>query len=129
MRCGEHSGSASLTTRSAPGRGSWCRLVVGLNNDASTRRLKGPDRPIQTEAARAQVLASLATVDLVVIFSGDTPLDLIEAIRPDVLVKGADYALEAVVGADVVQGYGGRVLLVEMEPGHSTTATIARMAR
>ena len=121
-----HPGHVSLLSQA---RQACDRLVVGLNNDASTGRLKGPDRPIQTEAARAQVLASLATVDLVVIFPGDTPLDLIEAIRPDVLVKGADYALDAVVGADVVQAYGGRVLLIDLEPGHSTTATIARMVK
>ena len=78
-------------------------------------------------AARAAVLASLASVDLVVIFGEDTPLALIEAIKPDVLVKGADYTVETVVGADVVQANGGRVLLIELEPGHSTTATIARM--
>ncbi len=121
-----HPGHVSLLSKA---RQACDRLVVGLNNDASARRLKGADRPIQPEAARAAVLASLATVDLVVIFSEDTPLDLIEAIRPDVLVKGADYALDAVVGADLVQGYGGRVLLVDLEPGHSTTATIARMAK
>lgn len=103
------------------------RLVVGLNSDASVERLKGPGRPIQPEAARAAVLASLASVDLVVMFGEDTPLALIEAVRPDVLVKGADYTVETVVGADVVQANGGRVLLIELEPGHSTTATIERM--
>ena len=90
---------------------------------------KGADRPLQSEAARATVLASLASVDMVVIFTEETPLALIEAIRPDVLVKGADYALEDVVGADVVQGYGGRVELAPVEPGYSTSATIARMAK
>ena len=105
------------------------RLVVGLNSDSSVKRLKGADRPLQSEAARATVLASLASVDMVVIFTEETPLALIEAIRPDVLVKGADYALEDVVGADVVQGYGGRVELAPVEPGYSTSATIARMAK
>ena len=105
------------------------RLVVGLNSDSSVKRLKGADRPLQSEAARATVLASLASVDMVVIFSEDTPLALIEAIRPDVLVKGADYALEDVVGADVVQGYGGRIELAPIEAGFSTSATIARMAK
>ena len=109
---------------------AYCdRLVVGLNSDSSVKRLKGADRPLQSEAARATVLASLASVDMVVIFSEDTPLALIEAIRPDVLVKGADYALEDVVGADVVQGYGGRIELAPIEAGFSTSATIARMAK
>lgn len=103
------------------------RLIVGLNSDTSVARLKGADRPVQPETARAQVLASMANVDLVVIFSDDTPLDLIEALHPDVLVKGADYALDDVVGADLIQGYGGRVVLAELEPGHSTSATIARL--
>jgi len=101
---------------------------VGLNSDASVRRLKGPGRPVQHEAARGAVLASLASVDLVVIFGEDTPVKLIEALRPDVLVKGADYRLDQVVGGDVVRRYGGRVLLVELVPGHSTTATIAKIA-
>ena len=105
------------------------RLVVGLNSDASVTRLKGPDRPIQSEAARGAVLASLASVDAVVIFSEDTPQSLIEAIRPDVLIKGADYALEEIVGASFVQSHGGRVLRVDLEPGHSTTATIERLAK
>ena len=75
------------------------------------------------------MLASLATVDMVVIFTGDTPVELIEAIRPDVLVKGADYELPEVVGADLVRSYGGKVLLADLEPDHSTTATIKRMAK
>ncbi len=103
------------------------RLVVGLNSDASVRRLKGPTRPVQPEAARAAVLASLASVDLVTVFEEDTPLDLLQALRPDVLVKGADYTIETVVGADLVQGWGGRVLLAELLDGHSTTATVARL--
>ena len=85
--------------------------------------------PIQPESARAQVLASLASVDLVVGFAEDTPMALIEALRPDVLVKGADYGLDEVVGADLVQSYGGRVVLAELAPGHSTTTTISRIAR
>jgi len=105
------------------------RLVVGLNSDASVRRLKGEDRPVQSEAARGAVLASLASVSRVVVFSEDTPLALIEALKPEVLVKGADYRLDQVVGADVVQGYGGRVLLAQLTPGQSTTATIERLAR
>lgn len=82
---------------------------------------------MQTEAARATVLSSLASVDMVVIFGEDTPLEMIRALRPDVLVKGADYTIETVVGADVVQAYGGRVLLADLQAGHSTTNTIARI--
>lgn len=108
-------------------RAACDRLVVGLNSDASVARLKGTGRPVQGESARAVVLASLADVDRVVIFDEDTPLTLIEAIRPDVLVKGADYRLDQVVGGDLVQGYGGRVLLAELAPGHSTTATIEKL--
>ena len=89
-------------------------------------RLKGPGRPVQSEEARAAVLASLAAVDLVVVFEEDTPLALIEAIRPDLLVKGADYRHDEVVGGAFVESYGGKVLLAELVPGHSTTATIAR---
>jgi D-beta-D-heptose 7-phosphate kinase/D-beta-D-heptose 1-phosphate adenosyltransferase len=104
------------------------RLVVGINSDASVRRLKGPTRPIQPEAARAAVLASLATVDLVVIFEEDTPETLLEALRPNLLVKGSDYTIDRVVGAELVQSWGGRVLLAELLAGHSTTATVARLS-
>jgi D-beta-D-heptose 7-phosphate kinase / D-beta-D-heptose 1-phosphate adenosyltransferase len=104
------------------------RLVVGLNDDLSVRRLKGEGRPVQGEVARATVLASLKPVDAVVIFSEDTPLDLITAIEPDVLVKGADYALQDVVGADVVTARGGTVVLAELVEGHSTTRMVDRMA-
>ncbi|WP_374440230.1 D-glycero-beta-D-manno-heptose-7-phosphate kinase [Stella sp.] len=109
-------------------RATCDRLVVGLNSDASVARLKGPNRPVQGENARATVLASLADVDLVVIFGEDTPQTLIEAIRPDVLVKGSDYTLDQVVGADFVQSTGGRVVLVDLVPGFSTTATVAKLA-
>ena len=109
-------------------RAACDRLVVGLNADASVARLKGPGRPVQPEAARALVLAALEQVDLVVVFAEDTPMRLLELFRPDVLVKGADYAVAGVVGAELVRGYGGRVLLAELEPGHSTTSTIARIA-
>jgi D-beta-D-heptose 7-phosphate kinase/D-beta-D-heptose 1-phosphate adenosyltransferase len=108
-------------------RGACDRLVVGLNSDASVRRLKGANRPVQQAAARAAVLASLADVDLVTIFDEDTPEALIAALRPDVLVKGADYTLDQVVGADLVRSWGGRVMLAELLPGNSTTATIARL--
>jgi D-beta-D-heptose 7-phosphate kinase / D-beta-D-heptose 1-phosphate adenosyltransferase len=121
-----HPGHVALLEQA---RGQCDRLVVGLNNDASVTRLKGPGRPVQNEDARAAVLASLASVDLVVLFGEDTPLHLIGEIEPEVLVKGADYRLDQVVGADIVQAYGGKVLLAELLPGHSTTATIARLAR
>ncbi|HJM48650.1 MAG TPA: D-glycero-beta-D-manno-heptose 1-phosphate adenylyltransferase [Alphaproteobacteria bacterium] len=120
-----HPGHVALLERA---RAAGDRLVVGLNGDASVTRLKGAGRPIQGEAARATVLASFAAVDLVVIFAADTPRQLIEALRPDLLVKGADYSLDQVVGADIVAGYGGQVMLVELEPGHSTSQTIARLA-
>lgn len=119
-----HPGHVALLSKA---REAGDRLVVGLNSDASVRRLKGDTRPLQSEAARAAVLASLASVDMVVIFPEDTPGVLIEAIRPDILVKGADYTIDTVVGADFVQANGGRVLLVDLEAGHSTSATIARM--
>jgi len=103
------------------------RLVVGLNSDASVRRLKGADRPVQQEAARAAVLASLASVDLVTVFEEATPEALIDALRPDLLVKGANYTPDQVVGAETVRGWGGQVLLAELVPGHSTAATVERM--
>ena len=105
------------------------RLVVGLNDDASVRRLKGENRPVQPVGARERVLASLASVDLVVRFAEDTPSALIETVRPDVLVKGADYTVDQVVGATFVQSYGGQVKLAPLEPGHSTSATLARLNR
>jgi len=108
-------------------RGACDRLVVGLNSDASVRRLKGTTRPVQPEPARAAVLASLAAVDLVTVFDEDTPLELLSLLRPDVLVKGADYTIDTVVGAELVQGWGGKVFLAELLSGHSTTATVARL--
>ena len=103
------------------------RLILGLNSDASTKRLKGHDRPVNDEASRALVLAALENVDGLVIFEEDTPLEIIRKLKPDVLVKGADYTLEQVVGAADVQGWGGAVVLAEIRAGHSTTATIKRM--
>ncbi|MSP82836.1 MAG: D-glycero-beta-D-manno-heptose-7-phosphate kinase [Alphaproteobacteria bacterium] len=113
----------------AQARAAGKRLVVGLNADRGVARLKGPGRPIQSEVHRAKVLASLAAVDLVILFEDDTPLELIRALKPEVLVKGADYKLDDVVGGDLVQGYGGRVLLAELTPGYSTTATLERVRR
>ncbi len=121
-----HPGHVSLINQA---KAACDRLIVGINSDVSVVRLKGPGRPVQNQDARAAVLSSLAAVDLVIVFDADTPVELIEAIRPDVLVKGADYRLDEVVGADFVQTYGGKVLLAELTPGFSTTATIARAAR
>lgn len=108
-------------------RAACDRLVVGLNSDTSVRRIKGAPRPVQPEAARAAILASLAAVDLVVIFEEDTPQDLIEALHPEVLIKGADYQRDEVVGADLVERWGGKVLLADLVPGFSTSATVARL--
>lgn len=103
-------------------------LVVGVNSDASVRRLdKGPERPVAVEAARARVLAGLAAVDCVVLFTQDTPLDLIQALEPDVLVKGADYSRDAIVGADWVEARGGRVVRVPLLQGYSTSALVERL--
>jgi D-beta-D-heptose 7-phosphate kinase/D-beta-D-heptose 1-phosphate adenosyltransferase len=104
------------------------KLIVGLNADLSVHRLKGPGRPVQGEVARATVLASLKSVDAVVIFAEDTPLDLIRALEPDVLVKGADYTVETVVGADEVLARGGKVVLANLVQEHSTTKTLRRVA-
>ncbi|PKQ02490.1 MAG: D-glycero-beta-D-manno-heptose 1-phosphate adenylyltransferase, partial [Alphaproteobacteria bacterium HGW-Alphaproteobacteria-12] len=121
-----HPGHVTLLGRA---RARCDRLIVGLNSDASVARLKGAGRPVQSDIARATVLASLQSVDLVVIFEEDTPETLIEALRPDLLVKGGDYTIEGIVGADFVQGYGGRVEIVEIVPGFSTTDTLARLGR
>ncbi len=103
------------------------RLVIGLNADISVRRLKGEARPILAERDRAALLASLACVDMVVIFGEDTPLHLIESLRPDILVKGADYRLEDVVGRNVVEQYGGKVVLVPIAEGFSTTGIVNKI--
>jgi D-beta-D-heptose 7-phosphate kinase/D-beta-D-heptose 1-phosphate adenosyltransferase len=120
-----HPGHISLIDQA---RRAADRLIIGLNSDLSIRRLKGPGRPAQTEIARATVLASLKSVDAVVIFSEDTPREMIAALEPDVLVKGADYTVEQVVGADIVLKRGGQVLLANLVPGHSTTETLKRVA-
>ena len=103
------------------------RLVVGLNSDASVRRLKGPTRPVNDEASRALVLAALACVDHVVVFEEDTPYELIRAVAPDVLVKGGDWSVDRIVGRDLVEARGGRVLSIPLLPGHSTTSIIDRI--
>jgi D-beta-D-heptose 7-phosphate kinase/D-beta-D-heptose 1-phosphate adenosyltransferase len=103
-------------------------LVVGVNSDASARRLgKGPDRPLVPAAERARLIAALACVDCVVLFDEDTPRELIRRLRPDVLVKGADYQREQIVGGDDVEGWGGRVVRVPLVEGKSTTALLARL--
>jgi D-beta-D-heptose 7-phosphate kinase/D-beta-D-heptose 1-phosphate adenosyltransferase len=102
-------------------------LVVGLNSDASVRALKGKSRPVQSEVARAQVLSALQAVDYITIFEQSTPLDLIQSLRPDVLIKGADYRKDEVVGADLVESYGGRVYLAPLNEGFSTTGILQRL--
>jgi D-glycero-beta-D-manno-heptose 1-phosphate adenylyltransferase len=103
-------------------------LVVGVNADASVRRLsKGPDRPIHPEHERAEVLAALASVDAVVVFAEDTPHDTIAALQPDVLVKGADWAADAIVGRDIVEARGGRVVRIPLAAGYSTTTILSRL--
>jgi D-beta-D-heptose 7-phosphate kinase/D-beta-D-heptose 1-phosphate adenosyltransferase len=119
-----HPGHVSLLSQA---KAACDVLVVGLNSDESVQRLKGPTRPVQSETARATVLASMAPVDLVVVFGEDTPELLIQALRPDVLVKGADYRKDEVVGAEFVESCGGRVHLAGLRPGVSTTAIIDRM--
>ena len=99
-------------------------LVVGLNTDASVRRLKGASRPVNDEVARALLLASMIVVDAVVLFDEDTPYHLIKAVRPDILVKGADYQPENIVGYDVVTSYGGQVEVVDLVEGYSTTSIL-----
>jgi D-beta-D-heptose 7-phosphate kinase/D-beta-D-heptose 1-phosphate adenosyltransferase len=112
----------------AEARAACDRLVVGLNSDASTVRLKGAGRPVQAQQARAEVLAAFEAVDLVVLFDEDTPLELIRRVRPNVLVKGADYRREDVVGREIVDAAGGEVILVDLAPGHSTSALARRSA-
>lgn len=118
-----HPGHISLLRKA---REECDRLVVGLNSDASVRRLKGDSRPIQDEASRAAVIGALRSVDLVTVFDEDTPLQLIEDLCPDVLFKGQDYQVHEVVGGDIIQQWGGRVSLIALEHGHSTTNIIAR---
>ena len=102
-------------------------LVVGLNSDGSVRRLKGALRPVNDQHSRARVLAALACVDFVMIFEEDTPLELIKAIRPDVLVKGGDWSVDRIVGRDVVEEAGGTVCSIPLLDGYSTTGTIDRI--
>lgn len=121
-----HSGHADLLARA---RALGDILVLGVNDDESVRRLKGPTRPVNTLADRMYVLAALACVDLVTSFTEDTPAELIAEVRPQVLVKGGDWAVEAIVGRETVQADGGEVLSLPLLPGYSTTETIARILR
>jgi D-beta-D-heptose 7-phosphate kinase/D-beta-D-heptose 1-phosphate adenosyltransferase len=118
-----HPGHVKVLTAA---RAACDRLIVGLNSDASVKRLKGEGRPVQDEQARSEVLAALEAVDLVAIFEEDTPLRLIAQIRPSVLVKGGDYTREQVVGHEIVEAGGGEVLLVDILPGFSTTSLVQR---
>ena len=120
-----HTGHVALLEAA---RAEGAALVVGVNSDASVRRLgKGADRPVVPEAERARLLAALAAVDCVVLFDEDTPLALIRRLRPDVLVKGADYTRAAIVGADDVEGWGGRVVRVPLVRDQSTTSLLAKL--
>lgn len=102
-------------------------LIVGINSDASVRRLKGPERPVRSAADRAYVLAALASVDCVAVFEEDTPRELIRLLEPDIIVKGGDYNPDTVVGAEEMHARGGEVIIIPITPGHSTTATITKL--
>lgn len=120
-----HSGHIDLLT-SARSRGA--QLIVGLNSDASVRRLKGPSRPVRSEAERAYVLAALEVVDAVTVFDEDTPLEVVLEVKPDVIVKGGDYLIDTIVGAREVQAWGGEAVVIPLTPGQSTTAIIEKMS-
>ena len=119
-----HPGHIDVLTRA---RAEGDALVVGINSDESVRRLKGPERPVRTERDRAYVLAALECVDQVVVFGEDTPLELVRALEPDVIVKGGDYSEATIVGAGEVRGRGGRVVVIPLTPDQSTTSIIERM--
>ena len=120
-----HPGHVDVLT-AARARGD--ALIVGVNTDASVARLKGPGRPVRNEAERAYVLAALEPVDLVVLFEQDTPLELVRALRPDVIVKGGDYTVDSIVGANEVESWGGEVVVVPLTPGQSTTSIIEKLS-
>ena len=119
-----HPGHVDVLDRA---RREGAALVVGVNSDASVKRLKGPTRPIRTSVERIAVLAGLEAVDAVVLFEQDTPIELVRAIEPDVIVKGGDYSPETIVGADLVTARGGRVVVIPLVDGHSTTSTIENL--
>jgi D-beta-D-heptose 7-phosphate kinase/D-beta-D-heptose 1-phosphate adenosyltransferase len=120
-----HGGHIDVLT-AARARGD--HLVVGLNSDASVKRLKGPGRPVRNEAERAFVLAALEAVDCVVIFAEDTPLELVLELKPDVIVKGGDYNESTIVGAREVASWGGEVAVIPLTPGQSTTSIIEKLS-
>ena len=119
-----HPGHVDVLDRA---RREGAALVVGVNSDASVKRLKGLARPIRTSVERIAVLAGLEAVDAVVLFEQDTPIELVRAIEPDVIVKGGDYSPETIVGADLVTARGGRVVVIPLVDGHSTTSTIEKL--
>ena len=119
-----HSGHIDVLT-AARARGDF--LIVGLNTDNSVRRLKGPQRPVRSEAERAYVLAALEAVDCVVLFGEDTPLELVLELKPDVIVKGGDYSESTIVGAREVVAWGGEVVVIPLTPGQSTTSIIEKL--
>ena len=121
-----HPGHVALLQQAAD---ACDRLIVAINTDASVKRLKGPARPVQDEGSRACVLGAMTAVDLVVLFDDDTPLDAITALKPDLLIKGADYTEQQVVGADVVRASGGQLLLVPLIAGQSTSSIVGRTAK
>jgi rfaE bifunctional protein nucleotidyltransferase chain/domain len=120
-----HPGHIDILTAA---RGTADALIVGVNSDESVRRLKGPTRPVRTDAERSYVLAGLECVDLVVVFPEDTPLNLVKVLKPDVIVKGGDYSEDTIVGATEVRSWGGRVVVVPLTPGHSTTGIIRKLS-
>ena len=120
-----HPGHVDVLT-AARSRGD--ALIVGINTDQSVARLKGPSRPVRNQAERSFVLAALEAVDLVVLFEQDTPLELVRALRPDVIVKGGDYTVDSIVGASEVQGWGGEVVVVPLTPGQSTSSIIEKLS-
>ena len=120
-----HPGHVDILTAA---RSEGDALIVGINSDDSVRRLKGPTRPIRSEADRAFVVAALECVDCVVIFDEDTPLETIVALTPDIVAKGGDYSEETIVGAREVKSWGGRVVVVPLTPGHSTTSIIEKLS-
>lgn len=120
-----HPGHVDVLTAA---RASGDALVVGLNTDASVRRLKGPGRPVRSESERAYVLAALEAVDAVVMFDEDTPLELVLLLRPDVIAKGGDYTVDQIVGAGEVRGWGGEALVIPLTPGQSTTSIIEKLS-
>jgi D-beta-D-heptose 7-phosphate kinase/D-beta-D-heptose 1-phosphate adenosyltransferase len=119
-----HRGHVDLLTTA---RSHGDALIVGINTDKSVKRLKGPGRPIRNARDRAYVLSGLEAVDLIIQFEEDTPLELVKALRPDVIVKGGDYSPDSIVGAREVESWGGEVIVVPLTEGHSTTSIIERL--